>query len=133
MPEGRFTGVKRHGKMRWLLFFDNVQHRIGDPKHRRGTTVVGRESRTANQGKMRAIDQRHRIEQIQFFFFFGHLASRTDLSTVDEGAKRLETLDLTGKNFVTVHGHCRSILRIESVRRGKMLQLFLCCPRMNLL
>ena len=29
---------------------------------------------------------------------------------------------------VTVHGHCRSILRIESVRRGKMVQLFLCCP-----
>ena len=48
---------------------------------------------------MRAIDQRHRIEQIQFFFFFGHLASRTDLITIDEGAKRLEILDLTGKNF----------------------------------
>ena len=35
--------------------------------------------------------------------------------------------------FVTVHGHCRSILRIESVRRRKVLQLFPCCPRMNLL
>ena len=85
--------------MRWLLFFDNVQHRVGDPKYRRRTAVVGRESRAANQGKMCAINQRHRVEQIQFFFFFSHLASRTDLSTIDEGANRLETLDLTGKNF----------------------------------
>ena len=35
--------------------------------------------------------------------------------------------------WVTVHGDCRSILGIESVRRRKMLQLLLCCPRMNLL
>ena len=38
-----------------------------------------------------------------------------------------------GSPSVTVRGDCRSILRIESVRRRKVLQLFLRCRRMNLL
>ena len=41
--------------------------------------------------------------------------------------------NLPPRRGVTVHGHCRSVLRIESVRRHEMLQLFQCRPGMNLL
>ena len=47
--------------------------------------------------------------------------------------KPLRPLRSSVSLMVAVHGYCRSILGIESVWRGKMLQLLLCCPRMNLL
>ena len=74
MPgRGRF-GVKGDGNVRGLLVLQDVEQGVGEDKQGRAVDALRREDGPADQREVRAINQRHAVEQEKFFLHGPRLA-----------------------------------------------------------
>jgi hypothetical protein len=60
---GRNIGVESDGNMCGLLVLQNIQQRLSEPLKRGGVDSFRSEDWPVNQREMRAINQRHSIQQ----------------------------------------------------------------------
>ena len=63
VPGGGRMGVERDGDVRGLLLAKNFQQRLREAVNRRGVHALRRENGPVRKRKVRAINQRHAIEQ----------------------------------------------------------------------
>ncbi len=67
MPRRRRRRVQHHRQMRGLLVFQDVQKRVRKPVERRSVHPVARADRVLDEGEMRAVKQRHPVEEKKAF------------------------------------------------------------------
>ena len=59
--------------MRWLLFLDYFEQRVGKPKRHRSVSPFGIDARVFGERKVGAVDERVGIEEEKFFGRIGHI------------------------------------------------------------
>ena len=74
VPFGRRFGVEGDGDVRGLLIRENVQQRVGKDEQRRRIDTFRREDGAADEREVRAVNQRHAIEQEKPFLHAARLA-----------------------------------------------------------
>lgn len=68
MPLGRCRGVKCNGYVRWISIFYEIENRVHISESGAGVYTFGVYDRVANKSKVRSVNERHAVEEIERFF-----------------------------------------------------------------
>ncbi len=76
VAKGGHAGIEGHGDVGRLFLGDHLEQGVGEAQGRAGVFALRIDARILAKGKVRPVDQRHRIEQKQFLSRLTHSRQR---------------------------------------------------------